>query len=146
LIKNEKGEAGKDARIRQWIIEQVLILAPQNHLGSTLGILVSELQLRNNKDVKALSPEGFYHRVHRALSEMVEMGLLRKEGTHYFFRQPEERVLLGLESLIEKTFPFRVGAKDLTPFRAALETLVEQKTQASEKTPRPKRKISKIDD
>lgn len=146
IEKPETADVGKDARIRQWIIDQVLLLVPQNSLGSTLGILVSELKSQNNKDIKGLSDEGFYHRVHRALSEMVDMGLVYKDGTRYFYREPQDRVLAALETIIEDSFPFRVGAKDLAPFRAALEGLVEKKTSGPTKTARPKRGTSKIED
>jgi hypothetical protein len=126
----------RDARIRKWIIDNSTELIQRSPLGVTLGLLVTGLRQINNKDLREISDDGFYHRCHRALSEMVDLGLVRKEGKHYFFMEPKDRVLAGLEELIDHAFPgAKLREKDLAPLRAALDGLKTQ-DKADKRKPR----------
>lgn len=124
-------DAARDARIRKWIEENSLELIRQSPLGVTLGLLVTGLSQIKTKDVRALTDEGLYYRCHRVLADMVEAKLIRKDGKQYFYLDPSERVMAGIEDLIDHAFPgARLKAKDLAPLRAALDGLVSQENKA----------------
>lgn len=140
---------GSNARLRQWISEQIMVLIAQNPLGASLGQLVIGLRALNNTDVQEIDridEDNFYHRVIRSLDSMVKDGLINKDGLTYFHRNPEDRALEGIKKQIETAYPgLHFKMKDLAPFRAALDGLVEKAQAAPSKTTRPKRGTSKID-
>ena len=139
----------RDAKIRRWIEENALELIRQSPLGVTLGLLVPALLQMKNRDIRSLSEDGFYHRCHRVLSDMVEAKQIRKEGKQYFYQEPSDQVLAKLEDLIEHTFPNakKLGQKELAPLRAALQGMVadDQKSVIATRKPRSKKMGSQID-
>ena len=139
----------RDAKIRRWIEENALELIRQSPLGVTLGLLVAGLGQIKSRDIRALTDGGFYHRVHRVLSDMVEAKQIRKEGKQYFYQEPSDQVIAQLEDLIEHTFPNakKLSQKDLAPLRAALQGMVgdDQKSVTATRKPRSKKMGSSID-
>ena len=139
----------RDAKIRRWIEENALELIRQSPLGVTLGLLVSGLAQMKNRDIRTLTEDGFYHRCHRVLSDMVEGKKIRKDGKQYFYQEPSDQVLAKLEDLIEHPFPNakKISQKDLAPLRAALQGMVgdDQKSVTATRKPRGKKMGSQID-
>lgn len=134
----------RDARIREWIVANSTDLIQKSPLGVTLGLLASGLRNLKHPDIKDLTEEGFYYRCHRVLAELVSQGVIRKSGKQYFYVEPKDRVIHGLEHLIDHAFPgTKLQAKDLNSLRAALEGL--EVAHAAKRKPRGKKPGSAVE-